>query len=226
MRMTVAIAAALSVLATSAANATVVAWTDWTSATTTTATGTIASSSNVGITLSTSGEDLFFVQTGAGTNYFTEGTPAPFTGGSVSNAPPAAEMVALGTGGVKTIRFSQAVTDPYIAFVSWNGNATTFSQPFEKVSEGCGYWGCGTFSLGAGNSFVGSGEVHGVLRFLGTFNTVSFTDTSESWHGLTVGIGGVAAPAVPEPSTWAMMIAGFGIVGSALRRRNLRAALA
>ncbi|MGH6996745.1 MAG: PEPxxWA-CTERM sorting domain-containing protein, partial [Phenylobacterium sp.] len=25
---------------------------------------------------------------------------------------------------------------------------------------------------------------------------------------------------VPEPATWAMMIAGFGIVGSAVRRRR------
>lgn len=28
-----------------------------------------------------------------------------------------------------------------------------------------------------------------------------------------------AAPAVPEPATWAMMVAGFGFVGSVLRRR-------
>jgi hypothetical protein len=26
--------------------------------------------------------------------------------------------------------------------------------------------------------------------------------------------------AVPEPATWAMLIAGFGLVGGALRRRN------
>ncbi|GAA0487371.1 hypothetical protein GCM10009096_32810 [Parasphingorhabdus litoris] len=29
-----------------------------------------------------------------------------------------------------------------------------------------------------------------------------------------------AAPAVPEPATWAMMIGGFGLVGGALRRRR------
>ena len=34
----------------------------------------------------------------------------------------------------------------------------------------------------------------------------------------TITIGGI--PAVPEPTTWAMIIAGFGIVGSALRRRR------
>ena len=29
-------------------------------------------------------------------------------------------------------------------------------------------------------------------------------------------------PAVPEPATWAMMLTGFGVVGAALRRRNVR----
>ena len=32
----------------------------------------------------------------------------------------------------------------------------------------------------------------------------------------------VTAP-VPEPATWAMMIAGFGLTGGAMRRRTLRA---
>jgi hypothetical protein len=31
---------------------------------------------------------------------------------------------------------------------------------------------------------------------------------------------GAAAPAVPEPTTWGMMIAGFGVVGASLRRRR------
>jgi len=34
------------------------------------------------------------------------------------------------------------------------------------------------------------------------------------------------SPAVPEPATWAMMIAGFGLVGSALRRRVRSASFA
>jgi hypothetical protein len=33
-------------------------------------------------------------------------------------------------------------------------------------------------------------------------------------------------PAVPEPASWAMMIAGFGLTGSALRRRRVKVAFA
>lgn len=36
----------------------------------------------------------------------------------------------------------------------------------------------------------------------------------------------VQAPAVPEPATWAMMIAGFGLVGGAMRRRRTGVAFA
>ncbi len=37
-------------------------------------------------------------------------------------------------------------------------------------------------------------------------------------------IGGPTPPGVPEPATWAMMIAGFGLAGAALRRRRAIAA--
>jgi hypothetical protein len=216
------LAAAVVALSATAANAVVVSWADWQSNTSTEVLGQLTSgATTIDVTFSTSGESLNFVQLGSGTNYFTEDSPAPFTGGIVENAPPAAEMISLSAGGTKTITFSQAITDPYIAFVSWNGNLATFTQPFEKISEGCGYWGCGTFSLGTGNTFVGSGEVHGVLRFVGTFDTLTFTDSSEGWHGLTIGVGGVAA--VPEPASWAMLIAGFGLTGAVLRRRRVLA---
>ncbi|MBN8817471.1 MAG: PEP-CTERM sorting domain-containing protein [Sphingomonas sp.] len=39
-------------------------------------------------------------------------------------------------------------------------------------------------------------------------------------------IGIVRAPAVPEPATWALLVAGFGVVGSALRRRKASVAFA
>lgn len=40
------------------------------------------------------------------------------------------------------------------------------------------------------------------------------------------GLDNLVFAAVPEPATWAMMIAGFGLIGGAMRRRTSRAAFA
>lgn len=46
-----------------------------------------------------------------------------------------------------------------------------------------------------------------------------------SWHpGTYITIGVDFQSAVPEPATWALMITGFGLAGTALRRRNLQTA--
>lgn len=63
--------------------------------------------------------------------------------------------------------------------------------------------------------FSGNGEVHGVLKFSGSFTSLSFDDSSENWHGYQIGVGNV-----PEPASWALMIVGFGMVGAAARRRR------
>ena len=201
----------------SQAGAVTVAWTDWQSASAGTATGTIAAPGGaVGVT-HTGGYS--FVQTASGIPYWDTGT----YNGAI-NKPPGIDIVALNAGGIKLISFDKAVVDPYIALMSWNGNTVEFSAPFTVESNGPGYWGSGTPILnGSSTGFFGAGEVHAIIRFSGTFNSISFTDTSEDWHGYTVGIGDVAG-AIPEPATWGMMIAGFGLVGASLRRRRLAVA--
>ena len=49
----------------------------------------------------------------------------------------------------------------------------------------------------------------------------SFRDRTGNSGGVSLDISRVAA--VPEPTTWTMMIAGFGLAGAALRRRTARA---
>ena len=215
-------AVSASLFMTAPANAAEIIWTDWIEGTANSAFGVLGDTDPIDVTLTSTG-NFAFVQTGAPgqTNYWTEPNPAsrPYTGGSVSNAPPAAEMVALFRGGVKTITFSAPISDLYIGLVSWNGNVVTFDRPFTKISEGQGFWGTGTFNNNSAG-FSGTGEPHGILYFPGTFTSLSFTDVDENWHGLTVGIGSAAVPAIPEPSTWAMMLVGFGAIGSVLRRRR------
>jgi hypothetical protein len=56
-----------------------------------------------------------------------------------------------------------------------------------------------------------------------TFSSTLDQDASdESWgvDNLQITANG-AVPGVPEPASWAMMIAGFGLAGAAARRRNL-----
>lgn len=48
-----------------------------------------------------------------------------------------------------------------------------------------------------------------------TLNTIGFETTANATITATT-----AAGAVPEPTTWAMMIGGFGLLGAAARRRN------
>ncbi|QKS02076.1 PEP-CTERM sorting domain-containing protein [Sphingomonas sp. CL5.1] len=217
----VALVAAVTIGGAASA-ATTVNWADLTSTDNSTyANGTITvGSDTVGVSINGTGFATAQVN-GAGTNYWTQGTPAPYTGGSVANAPGTTDIVEFNQGGTKTITFSKAVTDPYLALVSWNGNTFTTSDPFTVISEGCGYWGCGTFANVTSTGFTGNGELHGIVQFTGTFTSISFTDTTENWHGLTVGIAGIAG-SVPEPATWAMMIAGFGLVGATMRRRAKR----
>lgn len=60
-----------------------------------------------------------------------------------------------------------------------------------------------------------------VLRLSQSFGySVSGGETYGNDRLGRVTIGGSATPAVPEPATWAMMIAGFGAVGGAMRRRS------
>ncbi len=40
------------------------------------------------------------------------------------------------------------------------------------------------------------------------------------------GVTGLTAGAVPEPASWAMLITGFGLIGTTMRRRTARLAAA
>lgn len=226
-KMTAAALAAFLAVAAQGASAATVSWATWSSDTASTVSGTVTvDGSPVSVTYS--GAQYAFAQlNGSGTNYWVPN--GPYLSSAVSNAPGAADIVGLSDAGTSVITFSAPVVNPVIALVSWNGADVTFgggtdTQTYDinYLSSGCGYWGCGSYASPTSNSFVGSGELHGVIELVGTYSSISFTDTTgEFWHGLTVG---AFATSVPEPGELGMMALGLGVVGALARRRKSRAA--
>jgi hypothetical protein len=210
--------AAAALMAAQGAMAVTIAWTDWTAENPNSMVGTIAAPGGTVNVTYTGPYEAAPSQTACGTFGTFWWTPGTYNGSY--NKPFDCDMVALAEGGTKTITFDKAVTDPYIALESWNGNTVDFGTKIEIVANGSGFWGSGTPVLnGSETGFFGNGEVHGIIRLPGTFTSITFIDTSENWHGFTIGIADVAG-GVPEPATWAMMILGFGLVGATARRRR------
>lgn len=81
--------------------------------------------------------------------------------------------------------------------------------------------------LGSVTETYGAGADQGgslTLAFAGARYFVASTDAASNPHSLGWDIGAVqAAGAVPEPSAWALMVLGFGVIG-ALGRSRIRTA--
>ena len=214
-----ALAAAL--LAGTSAGAATVLWNTWTDSATIGATGGAASGTagGIGVTYSGELENLFF-------DYPTWNPASTFSGGTVDNAPPAAGgIVQLFGGGqtVDTITFSAPVTDPVLAIWSLgqSGEPASFvfapNETFAIESGGPSAEYGGTSITRDGNTVIGV-EGNGTIQFFGTYSQISWTNPLfENWYGFAVGIDGAAAP---EPAAWALMLAGFALLGAGVRSRR------
>ena len=210
MRHVVATLALTLIAGTSHAG--VIEWADWTSASGAGAQGTIG---GVGVTFAGT---LSFAQLGSGTNYWTEGNPAPYTGSAtVDNPPTPAEMLAFNAASTNVLTFATPLLNPVMAIVSMGqpGFAVSymFNQPFTVLSEGQGFWGDGSYAV-SGNTLTGW-EMHGVIQFQGLVSQIGWNSTAENWHGFTVG-----APADPVPEPGTMLLLGAGLLGLASKRRS------
>lgn len=213
-------------LAPAVSQAAIIQWTDWTSATLAGASGTAG---GVGVTFTGT---LSFAQLGFGTivgpgsgsstiDYWIEHSPAPYTGNAVvENRPTGYELLAFNGASTNSLVFDSPVVDPIMAIVSMGQSGVPvtydFDTPFTLLSEGWGYWGDGTYTLGAGDVLTGR-ELHAVIQFEGTVSAIHWTSTAENWHGFTVG----TAP-VPEPGTMGLLVVGLIGLGRRVVRNRRR----
>ncbi len=216
-----------------------VIWTNWTSGTAGAA-GSAAGAIDLGpagadasdIAVSYGGE-IHFIQTAPATNYWT-GPNTTYQSALVDNRPGSTDIIALSRATSKTLTFSQAVDNLFFAVVSLNGNGYSFNEDFEIVSFGPGFWGNGTLTkqlVGSEFRLIGAGEPHGVIRFNRAVSSITWSSlTNETWNGFTVGTYGLApppgelppTPAIPEPSTYALMGLGLAALAGVARRRKNR----
>lgn len=216
-----------AILICSNANALMVNWVDWQSEVRDqngyTATGVINSGTSTVTVTYNNPNGIGFSQLNGGTDYWQNAragrdpATSPYTSigpTGVDNIPDGTDILALRFAGTQTLSFSEAIANPYFAYVSLNGNGYGFDQDFEILSYGngnvdgngtddCGYWGCGTSrkEINPTNGeyqLLGTGEPHGVLRFTGTFSQVSWRSLSnEFWNGFTLGVQGTAVQVFP-----------------------------
>lgn len=96
--------------------------------------------------------------------------------------------------------------------IEFNLNALADGTANLIFSGADGITGTGSISANGQNFFSATGN----------FDTVTINTTSQLADVRQIRITAIATPvgAVPEPATWAMMLAGFGVAGVAMRRRR------
>ena len=193
-------------------------WIDWTSVNT----GTLTIGSQVvGVTL-TGSTPLSLIN---GTYYYDNANTGGIAATGTYGGYQPSDMLQVSNASFFTLTFSQAIVNPYIALVSVGQPRVpvryTFDSNVSVLSSGSNYWVSGTYAT-AGNTFTGS-EFNGVLQLQGSFTSMKIdVGQPEFWHGFNVGSASVSA--VPEPETYAMMLAGLGLIGAIARRRKAKQA--
>jgi hypothetical protein len=157
---------------------------------------------------------------------------------TASSADAATYIISMTAGahtGAGTITIADALIGPNAvvhsadAIVDILFAGSSYSIPYSPTTETFIFDSLGLNIVGVddiGGSFVEFGRTDGTTSFLvfndgpvpGTFRTLLFPGGDEQGTFSITRQSG----AVPEPSTWAMMIVGFGFVGGAMRAARRR----
>ena len=160
--------------------------------------------------------------------------------------------VSLGGGAFQVLGFGNQLDRNYIdlppaQFAAFNVDGTTIMNSFVTTTAGFEFTFAAPitafgFDFGAmqnnslrtvitvaGTALTPSQQAGDQIGFYGfvsdtAFTTIRFTGNDNDGFGIdNIRWASAATPGVPEPASWAMLIAGFGLVGAATRRRRAAA---
>lgn len=196
-------------------------WTDWTAA----ELGTAGSAVGMldGVQVDYSGQVIASGTAINGTS--TIWAPdSSFIGGTSTTSPSTVgDSIGLNGGvtGVARLTFASPIENPLIAIWSLGqpGLAASFAfdatPTFQAGGPNANFGGS---AITVAGNVVSGNEGNGVVQFTGTFTSISWTNTFESYYAFTVGTAGPAS-SVPEPGTLALIGVGLAAFG---RRRLLK----
>lgn len=151
--------------------------------------------------------------------------------GNFANEPSASTIVFFLAGGAATMNVAAGFDTGFSFFYSAFPSANAFVNVYSGLN-GAGTI-LATLNLTANSSDGGCvGDPNGDachwdaigVPFAGTAHSVDFGGLADQAGFDNITLGSEIAGGVPEPSTWALLIGGFGLAGVSLRRR--RAAIA
>lgn len=149
-----------------------------------------------------------------GTNY------SLYTGNYGDGAVPAgsdgSQYLAVKAGGSATYDFASAVS----GFSLYVGSVDAGNQIVFNYADGSSDSLFGSDLVVDANGNQSSSQTNGLFTFAGTggklISGVTFASSVNSFEVDNIATAG----AVPEPTTWAMLVVGFGLVGGSVRRRS------
>ncbi|PZN93706.1 MAG: hypothetical protein DCF31_11880 [Alphaproteobacteria bacterium] len=149
-------------------------------------------------------------------------TPADLGGAQNQNSFPSAnvQLLDLTISGATTGNGSFAQTD-FASYYFASFSQLDYSQELigQAMGNGCSFGKADFCSFGQFGDFNLFGQFNGAPT-----GTSYFTLSTAGGDRMIVTSMASAVPSVPEPASWAMLIAGFGLTGAAMRRRRITVA--